>query len=169
MTNDKKIKILIEAVIYDPDTGRFISQIKGTGGRYGKYIGNYIRPDGYIRMSVKKISIYAHVLAWICYYKKLPENEIDHIDTNRSNNKINNLREGTRSQNGQNKRIAKKTNRSGLLGVKTKNSSKYRKIRYEAQIGINNKDIYIGTFDTAIEAHEAYLEKKKEIHEFSTL
>ena len=63
----------------------------------------------------------------------------------------------------QNQKRAKKNNKLGILGVSVK------KGRFIAQIQVNKKGIHLGSFDTADEAHEAYLHAKREMHDTCTI
>lgn len=92
-----------------------------------------------------------------------PEHEIDHRDTNGANNQWTNLREATRSINTQNIRKAKSGNTSGLLGVTRRRTS------FIAQLCVNRRTVYLGSFPTAQEAHSVYLAAKRRHHEGCTL
>ncbi len=90
--------------------------------------------------------------------------EIDHINSIRNDNRIENLRLAKRSENMQNIKIANSNSKTGVLGVS------YCKTRdlYQASISINRK-YHRRFFDTIEEASEWYLNKKREIHPFSTI
>lgn len=83
--------------------------------------------------------------------------EVDHIDHNTLNNRKTNLRLCSDSQNNMNRRITSR-NTLGFKGV-IKINEKYR-----AQIGVNNKTINLGTYNTAEEASRAYQEAAKKLH-----
>lgn len=133
---------------YNPVTG----ELKGV---YGKVIKT-ISPTGYIRFIMmfndRPYSIRGHRLAWYLCYGKLPLNQIDHIDGNRTNNKITNLRDVTQQQNQWNQTKAK-----GYYWDKQKG-------KYTAQITLDNKRIYLGAFPTEEEARNAYLKGKSKYH-----
>lgn len=105
-----------------------------------------------------------HRLAWLYVYKVWPADQIDHIDGNKENNKIENLRILTNSQNQQNKYIGRGA--SKYLGV---TFSKDTKKQWRASIRLNNKFYYIGRFYTEEEAYKAYLEKKRILHPFAEI
>jgi len=88
----------------------------------------------------------------------LPDGDIDHIDGDRSNNKLSNLRIVTRAENMQNQRKAKGNSRIGLLGVSA------NKGRWMARIKRNGVMRHIGTFDTPQQAHAAYIAEKRVFH-----
>lgn len=93
-----------------------------------------------------------HRIAWAVHFGEWPAGLIDHIDGNRSDNRICNLREATQSENGMN-RGATRANSSGLKGAAW--SEKYGK--WESRIKAAGKAKFLGYFDTAEEAHGAYV------------
>jgi hypothetical protein len=100
------------------------------------------------------------VPSWIVSKKQL-----DHINGIKRDNRIENLREATDSENQQNQKKPPAHNTSGFLGV-----TKYKRNgKWVAGIKLNGKRINLGYFDTPEAAHAAYLQKKKELHPFQTL
>jgi len=134
---------------YDYITG----EIKSKRGK----ILNVIDEKGYIRFGLNiypskvKIQIRAHQYAWFMYYGVIPSNQIDHINRNKKDNRIKNLRLLTNSQNQQN------VERKGYSY--DKKSKKFR-----SRIQLNNKSINIGYFENENDAHIAYLNYKKSLH-----
>jgi len=155
---------LREILRYDPITGTFY-RLKNTGatGRIGPI---NVRPSvrGAYAICVHANKHYAHRLAWLYMTGEWPAHEIDHIDGNPLNNRFANLREATGAQNKQNQRRPKTTNKSGFLGA-----FKHDARRWRANIQINGKTIHIGLFDSAEEAHAAYVEAKRRLHPFGVL
>ena len=101
--------------------------------------------------------VFAHRLVWFLENGYLP-GQIDHINGNRSDNRIENLRPATNRQNAYNKAAPKK--KSALpRGVGTLRSGKY-----QARIRDNGEHVYLGTFNTPEEAEEAYIAHAKAIH-----
>jgi len=133
---------------YNPETG----ELRGVKGN----VITRKRKNGYIICSVKcngkDTCLYGHRLAWYLYYGKLPNNYIDHIDGNKANNILTNLRDVTKQQNGFNIKKAK-----GYSWHK-------RDKKFSCRIKINQKQIHIGNFDTEEEARSAYLEAKEKYH-----
>lgn len=105
----------------------------------------------------------AHRLAWLYIYGKWPQNELDHLDGNRANNKIANLRDAGDVLNSQNRRSPNKNNGVGLLGVSRHG------LRFKAMIGVNWKIKYLGIFDTKEEAHAVYVKAKRKLHAGCTI
>ena len=123
----------------------------------------YILKDGYRAIQIKGKKYKAHRLIWKYQHGKDPKEFIDHIDGNRLNNNMENLREATRQQNGFN-RGPQKNNKLGIKGV-SKNGNKYI-----ATIFINGKVKYLGVFNTIEEARLVREEAEiKLFKEFSVL
>ncbi len=98
-----------------------------------------------------RIMYYAHNPQWNLLDSS-KENVIDHIDRNRTNNCISNLRNVSQQEN-----LFNRTRCKGYWFDK-------RTGKHVAQITLNKKKIHIGYYDTKEEAHQAYLNKKKELH-----
>ena len=151
---------LMELFNFDPAVGVFTKRLKKRGGaRQGEPVGT-ITERGYTRIKCDGKLLYAHRLAWLYSSGAFPSS-IDHKNGVRSDNRIENLREASAKQNMQNMRSAHKTNKSGFLGVHAHAHGAWR-----AQIRIDGKKIYIGTYSTPELAHAAYLAAKKSSHPF---
>jgi hypothetical protein len=150
---------LRELFLYDPETGIFTRISKVKGAKLGTQAG-HIKDNGYIHFSVDRKKHGAHRLAWVYMYGVEPPEDIDHIDGNRANNAIKNLRCVNRSTNLQNIKKPKGNNKStGVLGA-----YKLPYGRFTSKIRVENKSINLGCFDTAIEAHTAYINAKQKYH-----
>jgi hypothetical protein len=106
--------------------------------------------NGYRQIGFKSKKYLSHRVAWFLHYGCWPNNDVDHIDGNPSNNKISNLRDVSHSKNLQNRKSATIRNKTGFLGV-VKRCNKFA-----AHIHRDGKQIYLGRFDTAELAHQAY-------------
>lgn len=105
----------------------------------------------------------AHRLAWLYVYGEWPKDMIDHVNGDGTFNAISNLREADNTLNKQNQRIPNKNSKSKLLGAYA------RKEKFRSQIMVNRKAIGLGTYETAEEAHQAYLSAKRELHRSCTI
>lgn len=154
------VEHLREVLHYDQDTGIWTRKInRGRNNRYkaGEIVGHLNAADGYITIRLDNILYLAHRLAWFYMTGQWPKHQVDHKNLNRSDNKWLNLREATHGQNVQNSSL-RKNNISGFKGAH-KMTRKYKLRRpFRARITVDRKEIYIGSFRSAKEAHKAYLE-----------
>ena len=123
----------------------------------------YIDQYGYRRIKIEGKLYKAHRLIWKYQHGKDPKEFIDHIDGNRVNNNIENLREATRQQNSFNRGLHK-NNELGIKGVRKQGN------KYTTRIIINGKRKHLGMFNTIEEARLAREEAEKKLFkEFSVL
>tara|TARA_R110000823_G_scaffold304898_1_gene426691 strand:+ start:708 stop:1247 length:540 start_codon:yes stop_codon:yes gene_type:complete len=155
MPAQSELKYLFD---YDPETGVFIRRVNsGTVGLAGAIAG-YLRPDEYVTISVKGDTYSAHRLAWIYMTGEPPKECIDHINHVKNDNRFCNLREATNKENTRSAVMAK-NNTSGRKGVVWHKVGK----KYQAQIMVNGKQMWLGLFDDIEEASAAYETKAKEL------
>lgn len=100
---------------YSPEDGSFFWKKRARGRKASGRVG-FKDPNGYIYIRVLGRKYRAHKLAWFIHYGEWPEKDIDHINQDKSDNRISNLRLATPSENGCNKGIPRH-NRSGVKGV----------------------------------------------------
>jgi len=146
---------------YNPETGIFKRKISIRGYPAGSIAGSF--ENGYLRIAIDGQRYKCHRLAWLYVYGKWPQGQIDHKDTIKHHNCISNLRDVTHSGNVQNLIKSKANNSLGILGVSRSGS------KFLAQIRLSGESIYLGTFDTTEEAHQAYLEAKRKLHSTCTI
>ena len=139
---------------YDAVSGVF-TRLKGKGA--GTTINGINKCKQYQYIRVLGTRYMAHRLAWLYIHGKWPISDIDHINRIKYDNRISNLREVTKSENQYNRGLS--TNSS--TGAKGVYKTKYG---YIAQITINSKPIYLGTYSTVDEASSAYVKASKERH-----
>ena len=135
---------------YDEHTGLLTWAVKRRGINFGSPAG-WVDSRGYITITSKSISYQAHRIAWLIVHGKWPDSTIDHINGNPSDNRLDNLRDATYSENLANRRMHKR-NPYGLKGV----CYDKRRKRYFASICCNFKSKFLGYYDTPELAHEAY-------------
>ena len=119
--------------------------------KYEKWIERKVKPDrGYIRIQIGRKLCRVHRLIMEAF-EGPSEQEVDHIDRNKTNNNFQNLRYCTRSENNLNKDVC--DNAKGYSWHKSKK-------KWQAQIYINYKTIHLGCFDNEHDAHQAFLQAK---------
>ena len=151
---------LREVLTYDAETGDFFWLVATAQRvRVGDVAGG-IHPSGYRQIVVDGRLYMAHRLAWFYIYGAWPTNQIDHINGDRADNRLANLREATNAENSQNQRHPSANNQSGFLGVSKDRS------RWKARIMVGGRHRHLGYFDSPEEAHTRYLEAKATLHPF---
>lgn len=149
---------------YDQEKGCFIRKINAGSSKVGDIAG-CVNSIGYVQIYVDGKNYTGHRLAWLYVNNEWPDCDIDHIDGNRSNNAISNLRLASRSQNNQNVKSCRSDNKSGYLGV----SFHKQMSKWCARIKIGTVYKHLGLFNTPEEASNAYIEAKRLKHEFCTI
>lgn len=167
------VERLREVLDYDAATGVFRWKIElGTRTRVGAEAG-FICDQGYRTIRIDRSNYTAGRLAWAYVHGCWPKLFVDHMNGDRADNRLTNLREASKSVNVQNQRRAMKTNQSGFLGVTLRPSTatkrKGSRAGFSASIHVGGKNIYLGNFSTAEAAHEAYVAAKRSFHEGCTL
>jgi HNH endonuclease len=145
-------KEALESVVYQPDTGFFLSRFGSTRRGKGERIGFQI-DRGYRVCWVNAKPIYEHRLAWLCFFGYLPPKgkEIDHINGDRADNRIENLREISKRENQCNRTTHRAGRLPGARAIKGGIKSKWRAAHY-----VDGKRRHLGCFATEREAHIAY-------------
>lgn len=141
---------LYEILFYDPSTGIFTWRVARQNIRIGEVAGDF--SGRYVRIKLNQKSYAAHCLAFLYMTGKWPEDEVDHRDTDKHNNRWLNLRPATRLQNSHNASVMKGKKYSALKGVTW---AKGRR-KWQANIRVAGRLVHLGYFDSAKEAHGAY-------------
>lgn len=144
---------------YNPQTGKFMRLMK-TGKLKATGTTNTL---GYKVIGFKSKLWLAHRLAWLYIYGEYPIWDIDHIDENKGNNAINNLRLATRSQNMQNVKNANRNNAQKIRGVYFHKPTGL----YMAAIMVDGKRKHLGYYKSVEQAKEARQNAKKCYHSFA--
>jgi len=147
MITQESLKSIVE---YDKETGLFARK---NGAKFG------FNDAGYLRAEIGFKNYYLHRLAWLYEYGSFPKGHIDHINGDKTDNRICNLREATRSQNLCN--VAKtKRNTSGIKNVSFhKESQKWRVV-----VSVNGKNKSFGLYDDIELAELVSIEAKNKYH-----
>lgn len=146
------------AFSYNPETG-VISWRRCAAPRNAGDIAGTPMKAGYWKITLCGYATYAHRVAWLLHHGQWPVSEIDHINGDKLDNRIANLREASPSQNMCN-RGRPKHNKLGVKGVHW--HEKRRK--YIAQIRVNNRGKHLGYFQTLEEAKAAYAAECLSLH-----
>jgi hypothetical protein len=113
----------------------------------GKKVFTSRDDDGYLRVRLFGRSYPAHRVIWALHYGKWPEGQIDHINGDPADNRIENLRDVSHAENGRNQRLHR-TNTSGFAGVNWRARSR----RWLASITVNGRRKHIGCFAALADA-----------------
>jgi len=154
-------QLLRELFTYDKATGRLLNKVRRKNvsvGREAGCVGN----KGYRRVKINNVEYATHRLVWMYTYGVWPMKQLDHIDRDPLNNRVNNLREADTAQNRQNINRPR-SNTSGYLGVTWNKCVN----KWQAVIGVGGVCKYLGVFTTPEAAHEAYLAAKAKLHTFN--
>ena len=154
---DLTVDLLKHLFEYDKETGKLYWKMsKGTAKK-----GNVVGCDngrGYLRASINSKLYLVHRLVFLMHKGYLPA-VLDHIDGNSRNNRIENLRPASKSQNQHNRKTGK-NNTSGFKGVSyNKKAAKFR-----ARISHLNKSIFLGLYKTPEEADAVVRKAREELH-----
>lgn len=130
------------ALTYDRHSGTFA---RIGGRRSSRPLGSLVR--GYRRIEIHGRAYRAHVLAWVYVHGAVPDGLLDHINGNRDDNRIQNLRIADKQQNGANMRARRDDMPKGVRPYRRK---------FQAYIKVSRRFICIGYYSTADEAAHAY-------------
>jgi hypothetical protein len=154
------LSVIASQLNYDHETGLFTWKINKKGPAKAGHRAGAVHSRGYITIRINGHDYLAHRLAWFIQYGTLNEyDQIDHINLDRKDNRIVNLRKATHAENCRNTKV-RSHSFSKLKGAH------YHKVRkkYRARITIDKKQIWLGYFNTAEEAHAAYKEASLKLH-----
>lgn len=153
------IEILQKHFSYDPETGKvFWIKPNSSKHRPGMLAGSKSN-NGYLYVQFNKKAYGLHRVIWAIHYGEQPPSYIDHINGDRSDNRIANLRSATKVENGGNRKVGR-NNTSGYKGVT------YRKDLglWQARITHSRKVFHLGFFDNPQVAHQAYINAADRLH-----
>lgn len=132
---------------YDPDSGMFKRLIRVSNAMPGAPAGTVHKATGYIQIPADGRKYLAHRVAFLMVNGSFPENEVDHINGDRADNRWINLREVTRTQNSRNHALDAR-NKSGVYGVCWRETH----CKWEAVISAGSKRMRLGMHDDFFEA-----------------
>lgn len=135
---------------YEPATGH-LYWLRPLSRRKIDAQAGCLNHDGYRKIKMDGCVMQAHRVCWMLHFGRWPIGYLDHINGERDDNRIDNLREVSRCGNVQNRRIVKRGKR--LPGVEFKSNQG----KFQAHIQVNGKSVWLGTYDTEEAAHQVYL------------
>lgn len=166
---DLTVQRVREALIYCPETGVFKRKLRTAqrhqAGDRADFPISGGNAKGYSRVSLDGKRYLAHRVAWLYVHGQWPSQFIDHINGEKSDNRLINLRDVNRIINSQNIRRARKDNSHGNLGISWHKQNK----KWCARIGLQGKTKRVGSFSTVEQASEAYLNAKRKLHKGCTI
>lgn len=162
-TNDLTATRLRELLDYNPETGVFTNRAPRKKIKVGAKAGAIDKSNGYLKITIDRRHYYAHRLAFLFMTGSWPVAFVDHVNGDRTANQWQNLRDVPKRVNQQNRRKATAGSASGLLGAHKKRG------RWSSQITANGEHTKLGTFATPEQAHAAYINAKRQLHEGCTL
>lgn len=153
MTEPERLKLLSSMLRYDGGT---LYWLEWRNGVRKDLIAGSVTKNGYLAVSAKRVKAYAHRVVWFMHNGEIPAGfDIDHINHNRLDNRIENLRLVSRSENLKNKGVVLSS--SGEMGVYWSKAAE----KWEASITVCGRKKYLGLFDSVESAKAARLEANK--------
>lgn len=146
------------AMAYSPETGLFYWRARRGSARAGDEAG-CINTAGYRVIRFNGRLELAHRLAWLYVHGEWPPYEVDHINGDTSDNRIENLRQASHAENSKNLKLSR-ANTSGLKGVHLHRQSG----RWRARIKSDGRSHSLGLFNSKEDAHQAYREAAQSLH-----
>lgn len=138
-----------DLITYNPNTGQFYNLVdRNSRSRKGDILGSVSKYNGYTVLRFNNKIYRAHRLAWFFMTGSFPENDLDHINGDRSDNRFSNLREATRKENTRNTKY--RGGASGYKGVFPSGKN------WRARITVDGKQINLGTFKNISDAVNSY-------------
>ena len=139
----------LSGIVYHPKTGLFFREKDGSRA-------DCLTVNGYRRVNIGGTRMYAHRAAWLMVHGGAIPETIDHINSDRADNRLDNLRPATRHEQQGNRRTLMSA-KSGAKGVvlNPKTGTYYARIKH------NDKIKHIGTFSSLEEASKAYMEEAR--------
>lgn len=152
----ERLRMLLD---YDPDTGKFYRRTRHGGTVVGRETGTVSSTSGYIMISADNRRYNAHRLAWLHVHGTWPV-EVDHVNMDRSDNRLSNLREASRAENSCNRPVQRNNKSSGIKGV----TWSHKRRKWLAQIGKDGKHYNLGAYSSIEEAATAYKDAADRLH-----
>lgn len=147
---------LLAVLSYSKESGNFVWLIRGGRAHPGKIAGT-VHSDGYVVIIIDGKQYKAHRLAWFYVNGSWPRGRLDHKDNCQSNNRWDNIRPATHSQNMANRKLNANST-TGYKGVSARGK------KFRAYVNKDGRRHYLGDFNTGAEAAAAAGAKALELH-----
>ena len=162
------IERVLELLTYNPETGELKWKVDRHGGPGNKLIpagtiaGCFCKGNGYMHVNIDLMPHCSHRVAWAIAYGMWPTHQIDHINMDRTDNRLCNLREATNAQNSHNRKAQSNNKSTGVKGVSkiTWSTKDGERTGFVARLGTK----HIGLFNTLEEATSARNKEAVAIH-----
>ena len=136
---DKSISQTRMQELFEYRNGELYRKVAIKNTKIGDKAGS-AHTEGYLQIGIDGKTYKLHRVIFLMHYGYLPD-EVDHKDTDPSNNKIENLRPASRANNAKNRAIGK-NNTSGYKGVSWSKAAN----KWKVEVSVNGKRKYIGVF-----------------------
>lgn len=133
---------------YNRETGEFRWKIRASSRKRPGDLAGYYTAQGYLRINLLGRSVPAHRIAWLLCFGEWPSAEVDHINRDKTDNRLANLRAVSTLENALNKD-------SNIVGGSGKGCFKLPSGRWHATVKVNGRTHYVGRFDTQEEGKQA--------------
>jgi hypothetical protein len=153
------VKKLREVFCYDPETGVLTNRVSRKGGGKKGAISGCSRHDGYLIVRVENKLLLGHRVIWALHYGQWPDCDIDHVNQDKSDNRITNLRLSNKSNNSLN-RGRRADNKSGVKNVSWNKPCG----KWDVRMKVNGIQKCFGLFDSLDEAREVATKGRMEMH-----
>ena len=152
-----------ELLSYDAQSGVLTWRVARVNHVQAGAVAGSRNPRGYVTVGIDGRIYRAHRVAWLYAYGSWPKDQIDHINGDKSDNRLVNLRDVTHRTNQENMPAIRRSGK--LLGTHFNKRHK----KWLATINVDSKVLRLGNFGTEQEAHAAYLKAKRELHAGCTI
>jgi hypothetical protein len=153
------LEVLRHLFAYNPETGVLIWRVRPNEHakriKMGMPVGTVGKKHGYLVVGIGRSYFLVHRIIWKLQTGADPEDQVDHRDTDRLNNRWENLRPTDNTKNIWNSRL-RRDNTSGFKGVVYKPENRYRKWAAKIYVGGSGRSIHLGSFHTPEEASAAW-------------
>jgi hypothetical protein len=150
---------LSSILAYCPHSGEFAWKVDRSRRVKAGMCAGSISDEGYRVICIDGRNYKAHRLAWLLVHGAMPIAQIDHVNGNRQDNRILNLREACQRQNSRNQKLRRDSG-TGVKGVSKVSGAPGK---YQAHIQVDGKRRHLGSFSSSQEAHEAYMAAATEV------